>query len=499
MPIHKIRIVKYVINNEQRKRIMHKAEIIEKFNKGEILAYKDFTEELRKDPDVYKAAIKLNKLAYKYALGDILKDKEMIKLAIKATHYNYKTVPEELKSDKNLNLELVMINPSIFKLMKEESQKDEDIFSLVLARLGEDDSIMYVKKYFKDSENILMKVIENKLRYGIHVFSDKLKNDKKILEKILPMRREEICYFSKEVRDRKDVFDMCIENNYENIVYFDYKKENIPVYKKACEINMRLFSFLPEEIRDNKEFVMSLLKNTNESMHMNDEINNTIILSGIKDKLKNDREFFLEIASFKWSSNFSHLLPKKFWEDKDILKAYVLTNLRSTRFIDKSFSIELHQYQDIAEILLENDNLKYEELSDEIKNSFQFNEKALSLNASFFKFMNNKMKSHPAFVKKYGAVSKENFKHVPVETKRDIQLMIESLNANVHLFVDLFQLLPEDTKLDKILLNEFRILLRKFKNIFHSENMQLEKYDREDYLNEKMKESDRVITKRKKI
>lgn len=462
-----------------------KANVLKMLENDEKVIYKDLPEKLRADMDIYKLVSKTNRICFKYAVGDnILRNEGLIKDAIKGTYYNYDYIPEDLKQNKELNLQLIKINPSIYKRMNVDMQSDEDIFLKAMNSLVGEEIIIYVKNYFTNSKRILISMLENHIRVGVSIFSDKLKGDKELLKQICSLRPQEIVYFKKEIREQKDILRLWLKNNVENIIYFDYKEEYLPLYKAACEKEIKIFSLFPEEVRGNKNFILDLL--IEKDMHYR----NKLIIGGLAPNLANDRDVFLKLAKVK-SSDFDLLLPESLYDDVEILSEYVKNKERVIG--KKSFVIALHKHKEVA-LLLE--NLDYKLLPKKLQNSVHFNSELFEKDDVYFKFAPDAIRGNKNFIKKYATFNKNNFSCVPLEAKTNVTFMIELLKDNI----DLLDIMPKEVRLNREVLDNFRGYISTSKYKFKEEYEELQRMNREEELHYILKKNDdETIKKKKKI
>lgn len=219
------------------------------------LALEFANDKLKNDEEVVSAAISKSAYALNYASKRLKDNKRIVLLAVNKEPIALKYAGNNSKDDKEVILAAVSKNGSTLRYASKNLRDDEEV---VLAALNSGHfSLENVGKRFQDNEEFVLIALKKQGNINYLGLSDRLKNDKQFLKKIL--------------KANPDFISQCIYNPFYSDLLFE-----TAIYK--------IYGFIPENPEDNEELMYTLVKY------------NPILFYKASDRLKNDYKFILYAA-----------------------------------------------------------------------------------------------------------------------------------------------------------------------------------------------------------
>ena len=278
--------------------------------------YRYVSEKLKKNIDFIKTIVKNSAEVFLYADEEMKKNLSFVCLCLKSNSEVFKYIPENLKDDKNFLEQAVSYNSGVFKYIP-ENLKDDKNFMLKVVRYSEYAGESISEKLSKD-KTFMMECV--KMRADLFAGASlELQNDKELileaaktinkgdaffifhnvgkdiwtdrefiikLNKIRPSFihndcREEILKKNSWIREDREMLLTSVKTDPYSITNFNIDSiindENYLL--ELINIQPHVFSYLPKELTENKEFVLKALKKRIECQEY------------ISDSLRDDDEF----------------------------------------------------------------------------------------------------------------------------------------------------------------------------------------------------------------
>ncbi|MFZ2719188.1 MAG: DUF4116 domain-containing protein [Candidatus Absconditicoccaceae bacterium] len=333
--------------NERKENERKNAIISIKSNRENI---KSMSIELRDNKEIILIAVEQNGYALKRASNRLKDDKQIVLSAVKQNGLTLNHASDKLQDNEEIVLAAINQNPSSRRYVSERLRNNKKLIITFLEKGGGDshygynnipdnrgndrEIVLAALKYseifegkfkshlikFKNDKDVLMAAIENsntssKSECPLEYASDKLKDDENIVLSAVKKNGYNIKYASEKLKDNKEMVLAAINENPHALEYVsDRLKDDENIVLQAIVSNGYAFKHASEKLKNNKNFILSIIEKTKTSE----------IFTNIGNKLRDDKEIFLEFIS-RGGSTFYVLngIPIKLQNDRTIAMSIV--------------------------------------------------------------------------------------------------------------------------------------------------------------------------------
>ncbi len=247
---------------------------------GLVLQYA--TPELQNDFDVGLAAVRNNSFALEFVSSRLKNNLEIVRAACEHDPNFIRYAGLEVRDNKEFMLPLVKeFGGNIFKLASARLQNDLEI--VCAACKHDPDLIQYTGLEARDNKEFMLPLVKE---FGGSIFklaSDRLRNDLEIARAACKHDPDLIQYTGLEARDNKE-FMLPLVKEFGGSIFklaSDRLRNDLEIARAACEHDPDLIWDAGKEVRDNKEFVLLLVNRS------------PLIIDIVSPRLRNDLEIVL--------------------------------------------------------------------------------------------------------------------------------------------------------------------------------------------------------------
>ena len=213
-------------------RLKYKKDIVMTAVKSFPLAIIHAPDIFRSDKDIAMEAVRRSGLSYRFFSSSVRGDKQILRLSVKSNPYCFSYAPNHLRQDKEFVISCLEHSPYIFYYIDPALRDDYDVVRKVISKSPT--CFRHASKRIRNDKNLLLDVI-NAFPYAYHsITCTKMKVDKDVVFQVLK---------------RCESLFLYIPANFKRDVHF---------LTDLTQQNIRVFYYLPVEIRTSRDFVLKV-------------------------------------------------------------------------------------------------------------------------------------------------------------------------------------------------------------------------------------------------
>jgi hypothetical protein len=237
---------------------------------------------------------------------DFIKEIEFVKKLVKSSSAVVKLFPAEILSNKEFISTLVLTNASVLAFVNDKFKDDYDI--VILAVTNDNNSLKYASVNLRGNSKLFEYCLRNRTSKDcsfIQYASDKLRNDPKLMLKIITEDGQAVKYLGERLSNDKTFILQLFKKELISKEFIPKKFLSDDTFLLNClKIDGTLLENLGVKQKANKDYVMTAIKQNGDAIEF------------AADKFKNEKE--LVMLALKQSPTCAKFIPKKVLNDKQI-------------------------------------------------------------------------------------------------------------------------------------------------------------------------------------
>jgi hypothetical protein len=282
----------------------------------------DSLEKLKDDPSIMLELIKKNAYNLKFASNALKENKLFVMESIKQDSNSLRYVSDALKGDRDILLEAIKKNGYALGYASDLLKNDPKIVYEAVKVIG--NSLRYASKELRANEEFMFEVstiFGGSLKHA----SPEINKVKKIVMAAVREFGGALEYANEDLKNDEDVVMEAITHNVEFFAYSSKKLRSQKSVLKFIQKDLRCFSFLEGNLKENQEFIF-------ECLDANPQVYQILSL----EKKKNEEIALISVQKFE--SNFKYI-PKELI-DREFICKILIQNCKSFDFIGEEFANE---------------------------------------------------------------------------------------------------------------------------------------------------------------
>ena len=197
---------------------------------------------------IVTAAVKNDGYALRYA-QNLQKDKDIVKLAVRRGGFPFKYAHDDLKHDKDFILEILAIAGSALEHVPDELKNDPDnlehreLAAIALRASGL--ALRYAPAFQDDKSMVLIAVKEN--GEALQFSSKRLRSDKEIIKNTVQFLGKGYQYIMWATKHSAGFFNSLIRKDWRILEFIPTDKITSTLYKFAVRANIKTLRYIPED------------------------------------------------------------------------------------------------------------------------------------------------------------------------------------------------------------------------------------------------------------
>lgn len=275
----RVKSIQYIVENICFNHPQYFVLIPEKFKKDENLVALTFENNLNDEANaswlsvpepvcsnkkLVKKLLLSNKGIYKY-LNDEMKNDDILIKTVLVDYYKFKYLPEDKKENIDYMKLACKKSGMAIKDFTSKSLNSANLMIDFLVRFP--GAIFWCGENIKNSEKIAIEICHKNIHpHPYAFFSEKVKSNREIAEKSILANVSSGEYLPSNLKADEMLFKKIISSanfNYESLVWFDESiKNSVELMQLAIEKDKRSLKYLGNSLKNNKEFIETLLNST---------------------------------------------------------------------------------------------------------------------------------------------------------------------------------------------------------------------------------------------
>lgn len=267
------------------------ADYMLKLIKKDYFNIKYASDRLKNDSDFILKAINSSDEGFKclaFATDELKANKEFIlKIYKKIGNYTFALASEKLKCDKDFILKLLKFNYLDFAYVDYELRADREFMQNAISENGE--TIEFANYELRNNKEFMLQAIE--MNHICFVYaSDRLKNDKEFMLQAIDKNYMVIEYAKNIFRDDKEVVLACLEqDNYGLSLSHasDRLRNDKEFMLQVVDVNVKALKYLSDRLKNDSDFILNAFDKDNRSIeYASNELKaNNQFISKINEKI----------------------------------------------------------------------------------------------------------------------------------------------------------------------------------------------------------------------